>query len=876
MTGASLRDAFLSYFRKHGHKVLPGSSLVPGSDPTLLFTNAGMVQFKENFLGLGPSDLKRAATAQRCLRVSGKHNDLENVGYTARHHTLFEMLGNFSFGDYFKKEAIFFGWDFLTREVGVDGRRMTVSVFREDDEAYDLWHKTMGLPASRIVRFDEKDNFWAMGPTGPCGPCSEILYDQGEGTGCGRPECSVGCDCDRFLEIWNLVFMQYNQDESGKRTPLPKPSIDTGMGLERLAAVVQGVTSNYDTDLFQPILREISRLSGAVPGTSRDSDAAMRVIADHARATAFLIADGVLPYNEGRGYVLRRILRRALRHGKKLGFEGPFLHTVAGAVVEEFSPAYPELGQSAAFIDTVTLHEEKRFLETLDAGLRMVEEEFARIGKGEKGIFAGDVAFRLYDTYGFPVDLTADLCRERGVTLDQEGFEKEMEKQRAQSRVSWKGGEFTASDAAAAFLSGAGITAEFVGYERLAAAGRIAALFRKGERVPSAMAGEEIDFVTDVTPFYGESGGQVGDVGTAAGKGFQLRITSTRKPAPDSAIHRAEVLEGTVREGDAADLAVEESVRRMTQANHTATHLLQAALRKVLGTHVKQAGSYVGPDKLRFDFTHFEAVPGEALREVETHVNDAISAATPVTWEILPYDAAVAAGAMAFFGEKYGDAVRMVSVPGISRELCGGTHVRNTIEIGPFRILSEGALAAGVRRIEALTGPAAIRTLRDEADLLREISRDLKVSPSDAPERVRRLFAQIKSLEKELQEARRRSSRDLAGEVLGKAVKAGDVILVAAEVEPMDAAALRELADKVKGKVKSGILLLGSVQGDRCHLVAGVTGDLLPSYSANDIVKKAAAFVGGGGGGRRDLAQAGGSKVEGLAQALGSLSAWVK
>jgi alanyl-tRNA synthetase len=876
MTGASLRDAFLSYFGKNGHKVLPGSSLVPGNDPTLLFTNAGMVQFKENFLGLGPSDLKRAATAQRCLRVSGKHNDLENVGYTARHHTLFEMLGNFSFGDYFKKEAIFFGWDFLTREVGLDGKRMTVSVFREDDEAYDLWHGTMGLPASQIVRFDEKDNFWAMGPTGPCGPCSEIIYDQGEGTGCGRPECSVGCDCDRFLEIWNLVFMQYNQDEGGRKTPLPRPSIDTGMGLERLAAVVQGVTSNYDTDLFQPVLRGISRLSGVAPGTSKAADAAMRVIADHARATAFLIADGVLPSNEGRGYVLRRILRRALRHGKKLGFDGPFLHQVAGTVVKEFSPAYPELGTSAAFIDTVALHEEKRFLETLDAGLRMVEEEFARIGKEGRGVFAGEVAFKLYDTYGFPVDLTADLCRERGVALDQDGFENEMEKQRAQSRVSWKGGEIAASDAAAAFLSGAGIAVEFVGYERLEAAGKIVALFRAGERVPSAGAGEEVDIVTDVTPFYGESGGQVGDVGTGSGKGFRLQITSTRKPAPDTAIHRTKVVEGMVREGQVVDLAVDASIRRQTQSNHTATHLLQAALRKVLGTHVRQAGSYVGPDKLRFDFTHFEAVPGEALRDVETCVNDAVFAAEPVTWQILPHDEAVAAGAMAFFGEKYGDAVRMVSVPGISRELCGGTHVRNTIEIGPFRVVSEGALAAGVRRIEAVTGPAAVRHLRDEADRLHEIARDLKASPADAADRVRRLFAQIKALEKELQEARRRASRDLVGEILGKAVRAGAVTILAAEVEPMDAASLRELADKVKAKVKTGILLLGSVQGERCHLVAGVTEDLLSSYSANDIVKKAAGFVGGGGGGRRDMAQAGGSKVERLPEALGSISAWVK
>ena len=875
-TGASLRAAFLSYFEKNGHKVLPGSSLVPGNDPTLLFTNAGMVQFKENFLGLGPASLTRSATAQRCLRVSGKHNDLENVGYTARHHTLFEMLGNFSFGDYFKKEAIFFGWDFLTREVGLDGRRMTVSVFREDDEAYDLWHKTMGLPASQIVRFDEKDNFWAMGPTGPCGPCSEIIYDQGDGVGCGRPGCSVGCDCDRFLEIWNLVFMQYNQDESGKKTLLPKPSIDTGMGLERLAAVAQGVASNYDTDLFQPILREIARLCGVAPGTSKAADAAMRVIADHARATAFLIADSVLPSNEGRGYVLRRIMRRALRHGKKLGFDGPFLHRVAGTVVQEFSPAYPELGKNAAFIDTVAVNEEKRFLETLDAGLRMVEDEFSRIGREGRVVFAGEVAFRLYDTYGFPADLTADLCRERGVALDQEGFEREMEKQRAQSRVSWKGGEVAASDAAAAFLSGAGIPVEFVGYERLAAAGRIVALFRTGEQVPCAGAGEEIDFATDVTPFYGESGGQAGDIGTGAGKGFRLQILSTRKPAADAIVHHAKVAEGTVRGGEAVDLSVDEQVRRRTQGNHTATHLLQAALRNVLGTHVKQAGSYVGPDKLRFDFTHFEGIPGEALHEVENQVNEAIFSALPVKWESLPHDAAIAAGAMAFFGEKYGDAVRMVSVPGISRELCGGTHVRNTSEIGLFRIVSEGALASGVRRIEALTGIAALRHLRDEAGLLHEISRDLKVSPADAADRVRKLFVQIKGLEKELQEARRRASRDLVGEVLGKAVKSGGVTFASAEVEPMDAAALRDLADKVKGKMKSGILLLGSVQGDRCHLVAGVTEDLLSSYSANDIVRKAATSVGGGGGGRRDMAQAGGSKTDGLAEALRSLSGWVK
>jgi alanyl-tRNA synthetase len=873
MTGAQLRSAFLDYFGKNGHKILPGASLVPANDPTLLFTNAGMVQFKEYFLGQATADWKRAATAQRCLRVSGKHNDLENVGYTARHHTLFEMLGNFSFGDYFKKEAIFFGWDFLTREVGIDGARMTVSVFREDDEAYDLWHKTMGIPDSRIVRFDEKDNFWSMGPTGPCGPCSEILYDQGEGVGCGRPGCAVGCDCDRFLEIWNLVFMQFNQDESGTRTPLPKPSIDTGMGLERLAGVVQGVTSNYDTDLFLPILDGISRQCGVPAGKSPALDAAMRVVADHARATAFLIADGIVPSNEGRGYVLRRIMRRALRHGKKLGFDGPFLHRVAGIVVEEFRGAYPGLAQSASFVDTVAFQEERRFLETLDAGLRMVEEEFSRMS-GSSKVFPGEVAFKLYDTYGFPADLTADLCRERGVSLDSAGFEKEMERQRAQSRVSWKGGEVGAQDAVADELSRAGVSVDFVGYERTESDARVVAVFRQGTRVASAAAGEEVEMVTDVTPFYGESGGQAGDTGEVRGDGFALRVQDTRRMSADQVIHRVQVLSGTLREGEGVRLRVDEASRRLTQGNHTATHLLQAALRKVLGTHVKQAGSYVGPDKLRFDFSHFEALSPETLSEVEEEVNRVVFSPRAVTWESLPYEQAVAAGAMAFFGEKYADIVRMVTVPEVSRELCGGTHVRNTAEIGLFHILSEGAVAAGVRRIEAVTGLPAWRCLREEAGTLHGVARELKVAAPEVPERVRKLSAQIKALEKALQEARRRSSRDMVGEILSGVKEVAGVRRVSAEVEEMDAAALRDLADAVKGKLSSGILLLGTREGDRCHLVAGVTPDLTGRFSASDIVRKAAAVVGGGGGGRKDMAQAGGPRVGNLPEALASISTW--
>ncbi len=873
ITGAQLRSTFLEYFGKNGHKILPGASLVPANDPTLLFTNAGMVQFKEYFLGQSTSDWKRATTAQRCLRVSGKHNDLENVGYTARHHTLFEMLGNFSFGDYFKKEAIFFGWDFLTREIGLDGTRMIVSVFREDDESYDLWHKTIGIPASRIVRFDEKDNFWSMGPTGPCGPCSEILYDQGEGVGCGRPGCAVGCDCDRFLEIWNLVFMQFNQDESGTRTPLPKPSIDTGMGLERLAGVVQGVTSNYETDLFRPILDGISRQCGVPIGKSPALDAAMRVVADHARATAFLIADGIVPSNEGRGYVLRRIMRRALRHGKKLGFDGPFLHRVAGIVVEEFQEAYAGLAQSASFIDTVAFQEERRFLETLDAGLRMVEEEFSRMPGGRK-IFPGEVAFKLYDTYGFPADLTADLCRERGFALDSAGFEKEMEKQRAQSRESWKGGEVGAQDALADDLSRTGISVDFVGYERMETDARVVAVFRQGARVTSAAPGEEVELVTDVTPFYGESGGQAGDSGDVQGDGFALRVHDTRRASTGQIIHRVKVLSGTLREGQEARLRVDKTSRRRTEGNHTATHLLQAALRKILGTHVKQAGSYVGPDKLRFDFSHFEALAPETLSAVEEEVNRVIFSPRPVTWESLPYEQAVAAGAMAFFGEKYADIVRMVTVPEVSRELCGGTHVRNTAEIGLFHIVSEGAVAAGVRRIEAVTGFPAWRCLREEAGTLHGVARELKVAALEVPERVRKLSAQIKALEKSLQEVRRRSSRDLVGEILSGAKEVAGVRRVSAEVEAMDAAALRDLADAVKGKLLSGILLLGAREGERCHLVAGVTSDLTGRFSASDIVRKAAALVGGGGGGRKDMAQAGGSRVENLPEALASISTW--
>ncbi|RMG58647.1 MAG: alanine--tRNA ligase [Deltaproteobacteria bacterium] len=857
MKGKEVRERFLKYFERHGHRILPSSSLVPQKDPTLLFTNAGMVQFKGVFLGLESIGTTRATTAQKCLRVSGKHNDLENVGYTARHHTFFEMLGNFSFGDYFKKEAIFFGWDFLVNEMGLDPERIYVSVFRDDDEAAEIWEKEIGVPKEKIFRFDEKDNFWAMGDTGPCGPCSEIIYDQGEEAGCGKPTCTVGCDCDRYLEIWNLVFMQYNRDESGKLTPLPKPSIDTGMGLERITAVVQGVLSNYDTDFFTGLINRIQEISGRDYGKDRRIDAAMRVIADHARATAFLIADGVLPSNEGRGYVLRRIMRRALRHGKKLGFSEPFLHVVTDEVVEEMGDHYGELRANRSFIEKVVLNEEERFLSTLDSGLKIFEEEAGKIVAAGGNVIPGDVVFKLYDTYGFPVDLTEDICRERGLTVDHEGFEREMEKQRERARQAWKAGEVGEDLRAFTPLLEEGVKVEFTGYNFFSDSGEVLFIVSSGQSVESASEGATVDIVTTRTPFYAEGGGQVGDAGTVVTPTGKVEVETTYRVGDDVIVHRGKVVEGEVKVGQKAELSVQEGERRKTQANHTATHVLQAALREILGDHVRQAGSYVGPDKLRFDYTHFDQPSPEELERIEEFVNRTVLSAKKVMWDYVPYDEAISKGAMALFGEKYGDVVRMVQVEGVSVELCGGTHVRNTSEIGPFVIVEERALAAGVRRIEALTGMAALDHLRGFRSTLTRTSRLLAVSPEEVPGRVEKLLEEVKRLEKEKEEIRRKALKGEVGAGELTVEKVGGLSFAWKVFDDLDVRTMRELMDEMKGKVGTGVVLLASKAEGKSSILVGVTKDLTEKCDARQLVARLAEAFGGKGGGRPDLAQTG-------------------
>ncbi len=859
MKGKEVRERFLKYFERHGHRILPSSSLVPAKDPTLLFTNAGMVQFKGVFLGMENIGTTRATTAQKCLRVSGKHNDLENVGYTARHHTFFEMLGNFSFGDYFKKEAIFYGWDFLVNEMGLDPERLYVSVFRDDDEAFDIWKREIGVPEERIFRFDEKDNFWAMGDTGPCGPCSEIIYDQGEEAGCGKPTCTVGCDCDRYLEIWNLVFMQYNRDESGEMTPLPKPSIDTGMGLERITAVVQGVLSNYDTDFFTGLIGKIQEISGIEYGKDERLDSAMRVIADHARATAFLIADGVLPSNEGRGYVLRRIMRRALRHGKKLGFSEPFLYRVTEVVIEEMGEQYPELPAGRSFIEKVVLNEEERFLATLDSGLRIFHEEAEKIVSGGNRVIPGAVVFKLYDTYGFPVDLTQDMCREMGLEVDLEGFEREMELQRERARQAWKSGDVASDLKAFSPLLEKGVKCEFTGYTFYSDSGKVIYLVRDGEPVSEVGEGDRVDVVCDRTPFYAEAGGQVGDKGVIEGPDGKVEVETTYRVGDDVIVHKGRVIRGKLKEGDRVTLSVEEGERRKTQANHTATHILQAALRSVLGDHVRQAGSYVGPDKLRFDYTHFDQPTKEELERIEEYVNRVVLSGKVVKWDYVPYDEAISMGAMALFGEKYGEIVRAVQVQDVSVELCGGTHVGNTAEIGPFVILEERALASGVRRIEALTGMEALRYLNAMREHLIGVARLLAVSPEEVQERVGRLLEEVKKLEKEKEEIKRKA---LKGEMAGGGVeqeKIGDVTLAWKIYDDVDVKTLREIMDEVKAKVGSGIVLLSTRAEGKAAVLVGVTRDLTGSYDARELVKKIAESFGGKGGGRPDLAQTGSS-----------------
>jgi alanyl-tRNA synthetase len=873
MNGNELRSRFLNYFMNNGHTVVDSSSLVPKDDPTLLFTNAGMVQFKTVFMGEDKRDYVRAVTSQRCVRAGGKHNDLENVGYTARHHTFFEMLGNFSFGDYFKEEAIRFAWDFLTVELGIPPQKLWVSIYEDDDEAYALWDKVENLPKGRIVRMGEKDNFWAMGDTGPCGPCSEIHIDQGAKAGCGRPDCALGCDCDRFLELWNLVFMQFNRSADGTMTRLPKPSIDTGMGLERVAAVLQGKFNNYESDLFTPIINRLAELTEKTYGRDIHDDTAMRVIADHARATTFLVADGVLPGNEGRGYVLRRIIRRAVRYGKQLGLNKPFMEEVVHIVVREMVGAYPHLNDALSLLAKVVNNEEERFRETLENGLALLDEEIARIAAERSRRISGRFIFKLYDTFGFPFDIVRDIALERSLEFDESGFHEEMENQRQKSRSSRKGEGVKLLEEGVKELAIAGKKAEFVGYGATSATGRIQGLIdATGKKIAKLAAGEKGRLFVANTPFYAESGGQVGDVGEVRWQNGKARVTGTSVEGDKIILHEIEVLEGVLVEESEVTLAVDRNRRSATAAHHSATHLLQAALRRVLGDHVKQAGSLVGPDRLRFDFTHFSPLSPEEIETVEFLVNEKIWQNAPVTTRVLLRDEAIKEGAMALFGEKYEESVRVVSMADFSKELCGGTHVEATGAIGVFKILAENGIASGVRRIEALAGPAAFADIQTVYRRERQTAALLNAGNSEEIlVKVESILKNLKTLEKQAAELSKQiASSDLDG-LLKNAVQVEDIKLIAAVI-PLDSPqTLREVGDRVREILGSGVAVLGGGINGKAALLAIVTDDLTKKIKAGDIVNHVAKLVGGKGGGRADMAQAGGPMVDKLNEAIRSV-----
>lgn len=858
-----IRRKFIDYFVKNGHTEVSSSSLVPVDDPTLLFTNAGMNQFKDVFLGISKRDYSRAVTAQKCVRAGGKHNDLDTVGRTARHQTFFEMLGNFSFGDYFKREAIAYAWEFLTVELGLSPSNLWITVYKDDDEAFNLWQEVAGVPAERIIRLGEKDNFWAMGDTGPCGPCSEIHYDRGPSFRCSAPECAIGvCDCDRYMEIWNLVFMQYNRDDSGKITPLPRPSIDTGMGLERIASVLQGVNSNFETDLFVPIIRKIEEMTGFKyqPGPEGFP---FRVVADHIRACSFLIADGVMPSNEGRGYVLRRILRRAVRFGKRLGMNEPFFHRLVGVVADVMGDAYPEVRTRRPFVEQVIRLEEERFYATLNDGLRKVEEIIARVKDGKETVISGSDAFMLYDTYGFPIDLTEDVAEEHGLTVDKAEFEVLMAEQRERGRKSFKAEDaFALEQAIAQILENRPATA-FTGYQNLDGEHKVLALMQQGTEVQTAREGEAI-LVLDATPFYAESGGQVADRGTIKGPNGEMAVQDVIKVA-EWIIHRGEIT-GSISVGQTVTARVEPALRQATAANHTATHLLHRALQEVLGEHAQQKGSLVEPERLRFDFSHFEALTEDELERIESLVNEKI-------WELLPVrtiettlEEARKMGAMALFGEKYGEKVRVVEVEGFSRELCGGTHVKNTGEIGLFKIVSESSIGSGLRRIEALTRHRALEYLKKAEKDLQAVAALYRVAPGEVLNRTEALQRQLKETEKELEALKVNLDRAKAASVLDAARDINGVKVLIAQVEVSDMNSLRQNAEMLRDKLGKSVVLLGTRLGEKAGFVVFVSKELAAKgVHAGEIVGQVARVAGGGGGGRPDMAQAGGkdgSKVE--------------
>jgi alanyl-tRNA synthetase len=882
LSAAQIREAFLRFFEERGHRRVASAALVPQNDPTLLFTNSGMVQFKDVFTGRERRDFTRATTAQKCVRAGGKHNDLENVGFTARHHTFFEMLGNFSFGDYFKKDAVAWGWEFVTSPewLGLDRTRLAATVFDGegglpwDQEAFELW-KGQGVPADRIYKLGAKDNFWAMGDTGPCGPCSELHYFQGDDIACaeekaGKKCMGVACDCDRWLEIWNLVFMQFERGADGKLTPLPKPSIDTGAGLERMASVAQGKRSNYDTDLFRNLISAIEKTAGKRYGaTDAPDDVSMRVIADHARATTFLVGDGVLPSNEGRGYVLRRIMRRAIRHGKRLGLERPFLADVCGAVLAEMGAAYPETAGNQPFIRKVAQQEEESFRRTLDKGLLILEEEMARLGRAGTKVVGGKVAFQLYDTYGFPMDLTRVIVSERGLGVDEAGFEQLMEQQRARSE--WKGsGETAVGDLHKAIAAELGET-RFVGYEAEATHSEVIALVVNGARATRAGRGDRVEVITAVTPFYGESGGQVGDSGMIGGPRGTVKVTDAQRPVPGLVTHLGEIAEGELQVGDRVELTIDRAHRDLIRANHSATHLLHLALRETLGEHVKQAGSVVGPDGLRFDFAHFQPLTTAELHRVEARVNELVRQNAGGETAELAIEDARKTGAMMIFGEKYGETVRVVTL-GPSKELCGGTHVRRTGDIAFFKIASEESIAAGVRRMVAHTGPRAVELGQRIEDELRHAAGLLRSGAFEVAAKIEAAQRRTKELERALEEAGGKLASAQSGDLAAQAEVVGGARILAVKV-PGDARALRELADKLRDKLGSGVVALGAEVDGKAVLLVAVTRDLTGKVKAGDLVKEGARLVGGAGGGKPDLAQAGGADPGGLDAALARIKA---
>jgi alanyl-tRNA synthetase len=861
LTTSEIRASFLEFFRKNGHRVLPSSSLVPHNDPTLLFTNAGMVQFKDSFLGKEVRDYSRAATAQRCVRAGGKHNDLENVGYTARHHTFFEMLGNFSFGDYFKREAIHFAWNYITGTLEIPKDRLWVTVYTEDDEAERIWVEEIGIDPTRCTRMGEKSNFWAMGDTGPCGPCSEIFYDHGPEIA-GGPPGTPEEDGDRYVEIWNLVFMQYDRSSDGVLVPLPKPSVDTGMGLERVAAVMQGVHSNYDIDLFKSLIRA----AADVTGTQDLQSASLRVIADHIRACTFLVIDGVVPSNEGRGYVLRRIIRRAIRHGYKLGQTQPFFHKLVSTLVQEMGSYYAELGSGEARASQVLAQEEVRFAETLATGMALLDAETAKL---KSSVIPGETVFKLYDTYGFPADLTADIARERGLSIDQAAFDVAMEAQRVRARAASKFGADLRDT-----IKLAGKT-DFSGYDRVADSARITSLIFDGALVDVLRPGQEGQVVLDQTPFYAESGGQIGDSGFLLGANARFTVRDTQKIGASFA-HVGVLEKGELRIGDAVDAQVDQERRKAIALNHSATHLLHAALRKILGKHVEQKGSLVAADRLRFDFSHTQSLsPGE-LRQVEDLVNSEIRENAPVETRVMALDQAIAAGAMSLFGEKYDSDVRVLSIGDFSMELCGGTHVQRAGDIGLFKITSESGVAAGIRRVEALTGRGAYEWVVHTDQVLRDIAAMLRGSREDVDEKVRELVERSRRLEKEVQQLKSKLASGHGGDLSASAKDIGGIKVLAAQIDGADVRSLRDALDRLKDRLGSSVIVLASVQEGKVLLVAGVSNDLVARIKAGEIAGLVAANVGGRGGGRADFAQAGGTQPENLAAALAGVESLVR